>query len=182
MNKQHLTKPYMSGFPVSLLSKNSRLMQLKSLINMRATMKRRKTDTQTIDMFYIPPPPVTSDGGLACCRVEIARIMALSMKGRGREEIACKINKITGMVLSKYRLNQMSAESAEAHTPPLDQAVAFDVVTGTNALAEFFASKVGGKLVIGKETLDVNLAKKLRQLEELHREIKMIKRAIGESL
>lgn len=144
--------------------------------------RRRKTDTQTMDMFYVPPPPVTSDGGLACCRVEIARIMSLSMKGQDREEIACKISRITGRALSKYRLNQMCAESAEAHTPPLDQAVAFDVVTGTNALAEFFASKVGGKLVIGKEALDVNLAKKLRQLDELSKEIKMLKRVIGESL
>jgi len=181
MNKQHLTKQYMSDLPVNLLTGNPRSMQWKSLINVRTTMKRRKTDTQTMDMFYVPPPPVTSDGGLAC-RVEIARIMSLSMKGRDREEIACKISRMTGRAFSKFRLNQMSAESAQAHTPPLDQAIAFDVVTGANALAEFFASKVGGKLVIGKEALDVNLAKKLRQLDELSKEIKLLKRAIGETL
>ena len=133
MNKQYLIKPYMSGFPISLCE-NSNLMQWKPLIKLRNIMKRRKTDNQTIDMFYIPPPPVTSDGGLAC-RVEIARIMSLSMKGQDREEIASRISRMTGRTLSKHRLNQMTAESAEEHT---NQALAFQKICKEARLAYLF--------------------------------------------
>jgi hypothetical protein len=144
-------------------------------------MKRRKTDTQTIDMFYIPPPPVTCDRGLAC-RGEIAQIMSFTMKGRNREEIAHKVTRMTGVSLSIARLNQMCAPSAEGHTPPLDQAVAFDVATGNHALVEFFANKVGGRFVAGAESLDIHLAKKMRELNILSREIKELKRVIGGTL
>lgn len=139
----------------------------------------KKRDPNTIDMFdELPPSPVTEDGGLAC-RVEIAHLMSNSMKGQDRYEIACKMSRLTGRNVSKARLDQMSAESAEGHIPPFDQAIAFINATGSKALAEFFARKIGAKLVFGKEALDVNLAKKMRQLDELSKEIKDLKRAIG---
>ena len=142
-------------------------------------MMKHKGDNLTIDMFAeLPPAPVTEDGGLAC-RVEIAHLMSAAMRGQDRYEIACKMSKLLGRNVSKARLDQMSAESAEAHTPPFDWAVAFDAATGSNVLIEFHARKLGAKVVYGKEALDVKLAKKMRQLDELSKEIKTLKRVIG---
>ena len=140
----------------------------------------KKSDPLTIDMFEdLPPPPVTEDGGLAC-RVEIAHVMSNAMKGQDRYEVACKMSKLTGRNVSKSRLDQMSAESAEHHTPPFDWAIAFDIATGTNALAEFHARKVGARMVFGKEALDAKLGQLMRIKEENEKHIKALKKAMGE--
>ncbi len=142
----------------------------------------KKNDPLTIDMFEdLPPPPVTEDGGLAC-RVEIAHVMSNAMKGQDRYEVACRMSKLTGRNVSKARLDQMSAESAEHHTPPLDWAIAFDIATGTNALAEFHARKVGAKMVFGREALDAKLGQLLRGREDMDKKIKAVKKAMGEEL
>lgn len=76
----------------------------------------------------------------------------------------------------------MSAESAEHYTPPLDWAIAFDIATGTNALAEFHARKVGAKLIYGREALDAKLGQLLRSREDMDKKIKAVKKAMGEEV
>ena len=62
----------------------------------------------------------------------------------------------------------------------MDVAIAFDLATGGSALAEFFARKIGAKLVFGKEALDAKLGKLERIRDEAAKEIKRIKKAMGE--
>lgn len=143
-------------------------------------MKKQKRDINTIDMFdELPPTPVSGDGSLAC-RVEVAHIMSAAMKGQDRYEIASKMSRLTGRNVSKARLDNMSAESAEAHCPPFDWAIAFDIATGSNAMVEFFAKKVGAKLVFGREALDAKLGRLERMRDEATKEIKRLKKVMGE--
>ncbi|MCE7915842.1 MAG: hypothetical protein DYH15_14555 [Nitrosomonas sp. PRO4] len=138
----------------------------------------KKRDIFTLDMFLnMPPAPVTSPGGLSC-RVEIAHAMSDALRGHDRYDITEKMSKLLGRCITKHMLDAYTAQSREDHTPPYDTAIAFDAATGSTVLAELFAAKVGAKLIVGKEALDVELGKLERQQHECAQKIKALKRAM----
>ena len=140
----------------------------------------KKRDPLTIDMFAeLPPPPVTAAGGLSC-RAEIAHVMSDALKGHDRYEVVAKMSRLLGTDVKMSYFNNYTAESREDSIPTLDVAIAFDLATGSNALAEFFARKIGAKLVIGKEALYVKLGQLERMQDENAKQIKAIKKAMGE--
>lgn len=143
-------------------------------------MKKRR-DPYTLDLFEqeLPPAPVTTPGGLAC-RIEIAHAMSEALKGHDRYEIAAKMSKLLGRDISKHMLDAYTAESREDHIPPLDTAIAFDLATESNTLTEFAARKIGAKLSVGKEALDAKLGQLERIRDEAAKQIKQLKRIMGE--
>lgn len=140
-------------------------------------MKAR--DPHTIDMFLeLPPPPISAPGGLSC-RSEIAHIMSEALKGHDRYVIAAEMSKLLDREISKHMLDAYTAESREDHIPPLDTAIAFDLATESRVLGEFFARKIGAKLAVGKEALDAKLGQLERMRHETEKQIKAIKKAMG---
>lgn len=140
----------------------------------------QKRDIYSLDLFDdMPPAPVSAPGGLYC-RAEIAHVMSDALKNHDRFDVAAKMSKLLGREVSKHMLDAYTAESREDHIPPFDTAIAFDLAIGSSALAEFFAKKVGAKLVYGKEALDAKLGKLERVRDEAAKEIKRIKKAMGE--
>lgn len=141
---------------------------------------KNKRDNLTRDMFAeLPPAPVTAAGGLSC-RSEIAHAMSEAMKGYDRYEIAAKMSRLLDRDISKHMLDAYTAESREDHIPPLDTAIAFDLATESRVLAELFARKIGARLAVGKEALDAKLGQLLRNREETDKQIKVIKKIMGE--
>jgi hypothetical protein len=127
----------------------------------------------------MPPPPVSAPGGLSC-RAEIAHAMSDALKGHDRYEIAAKMSKLLGREISKHILDAYTAESREDHIPPLDTAIAFDLATESRVLAELFAHKIGAKLAVGKEAMDAKLGQLERMREEIARQIKIVKKNMGD--
>lgn len=127
----------------------------------------------------LPPAPVSAPGGLAC-RTEIAHIMSEALKGHDRYEVAAKMSRLLGRDVSKHMLDAYTAESREDHIPPFDTAIAFDLATNSNALTEFAAKKLGARLSVGKEALDAKLGQLERIRDEAAKQIKQLKRAMGE--
>jgi len=142
---------------------------------------KKKHDPYTLDLFEqeLPPAPVTTPGGLAC-RIEIAHAMSEALKDHDRYEIAAKMSKLLGRDISKHMLDAYTAESREDHIPPLDTAIAFDLATESNTLVEFSARKIGAKLSVGKEALDAKLGQLERIRDEAAKQIKQLKRIMGE--
>lgn len=140
----------------------------------------QKRDIYSLDLFDdMPPAPVSTPGGLSC-RAEIAHVMSDALKNHDRFDVAAKMSKLLGREISKHMLDAYTAESREDHIPPLDTAIAFDLAVGSSALAELFAKKVGAKLVFGREALDAKLGKLERIRDEAAKEIKRIKKAMGD--
>lgn len=138
----------------------------------------KKRDIYTIDMFLdLPPQPVSSAGGLSC-RDEIASVMSSACKGQDRDEITEKMSDLLGRTISSSVFNNYMAQSRCDAILPLDTAIAFDLATGSSALAAFFAEKIGAKIVIGKEALDVELGKLERQQYECSQRIRLLKKAM----
>ena len=106
--------------------------------------------------------------------------MSDALKNHDRFDIAAKMSKLLGREISKHMLDAYTAESREDHIPPLDTAIAFDLATETSALADLFARKVGAKLVFGKEALDAKLGQLERMRDEAAKQIKAIKKAMGD--
>lgn len=139
----------------------------------------KKRDLYTIDMFGMPPEPVSGPGGLSC-REEIAQVMSDAVKGKNRLDVVEDMSALLGRhVLPSVFNNYMSVSRPDA-IPPLDTAIAFDLATGSGALADFFAQKIGAKIVVGKEALDVELGKLERQQYECSQKIKILKKAMEE--
>ncbi len=140
----------------------------------------QKRDIYSLDLFDdMPPAPVSTPGGLSC-RAEIAHVMSDALKGHDRYEVVAKMSKLLGSDVKISYFNNYTAESRDDAIPSLDVAIAFDLATGGSALAEFFARKIGAKLVFGKEALDAKLGKLERIRDEAAKEIKRIKKAMGE--
>ncbi len=142
----------------------------------------QKRDIYSLDLFEdMPPAPVSTPGGLSC-RAEIASVMSDALKNHDRFDVAANMSKLLGREISKHMLDAYTAESREDHIPPLDTAIAFDRAVGSSALTELCARKVGAKLVFGKEAMDSKLGQLERMRDEAARQIKKIKKAMGEEL
>jgi hypothetical protein len=135
----------------------------------------KKHDTLTQDMFFDIPRPVTGNGSLSC-RKQIAATMSEALIGLDRYEVAAEMSKLLGRDISKSMLDAYTAESRENHTPPFDTAIAFDMVTGKGfLLANLYASKLGAKVLIGREALDAEIGRLQREKEENTRHLNALK-------
>ena len=105
--------------------------------------------------------------------------MSDALIGHDRYEIAAKMSKLLDREISKHMLDAYTAESREDHIPPFDTAIAFDLPIESRVLAELFASKIGAKMAVGKEALDAKLGKLERMRDEMTKQIKLVRRAMG---
>lgn len=141
---------------------------------------RRFKDNATGDLFMVPRSVGNLPGSLAC-RVEIAHCMSDALHGLDRHDVATQISRLTGREFSKHMLDAYTAESRETHIPPIDTAIAFDMATGGLNMLNFYAAKLGAVVLVGKESLDAKIGKLERQKEDAARQIKEIKRMMGET-
>lgn len=122
----------------------------------------------------------SAPGSLAC-RAEIAAAVSAALKGLDRYDIATSMIRLLGRDISKHMLDAYTAESREDHIPPLDTAIAFDLATGAHTLVNLYASKVGARVAVGKEALDTKLGQLERIRDDAAKQIKQIKRVMGEA-
>jgi hypothetical protein len=89
------------------------------------------------------------------------------------------MSRLLNREISKFMLDAYTAESREDHIPPLDTAIAFDIATESQTLANLAAAKIGARLLIGKDALHAELGKLERMRDEAAQQIKQIKRVMG---
>jgi hypothetical protein len=140
----------------------------------------RFRDTHTPDMFELLPPQAATAAGSLACRAEIAHAMSDALKGLDRYEVAYRMSRLLGREVSKFMLDAYTAESREDHIPPLDTAIAFDLATEAHTLVNLYAGKVGARVSVGKDAMDAKLGQLERVRDEVAKQIKHIKRLMGE--
>ena len=139
-------------------------------------------DTLTLDLFEVPVPTAPMPGALNFNRVLHHLISdILKSSTRSRVEIAARMVELTGdATISHHSLNAWSAESREGWRFPLEYLPAFEVACETTVLTAWIASVRGGKVLLGKDSLDAEIGKLERLKEDAARKIKQLKHAIGE--
>lgn len=126
------------------------------------------------------PQPVAPYAGALACRTQIAHVMSGALKGHDRFEVTAEIAKLLGRDFSKHILDNYTAESREDTIPPIDVAIAFDMATGGYALLNFYAEKLGARVAVGKENLNWQLGKLEKMRDDVAKQIKQVKQALGE--
>ena len=139
-----------------------------------------REDKLTLDMFDIPAPAPTTPGSLNISR-EVAHLMsdALRRCPHDRIEVAARMTRILGKEVSLSMLNAYTAESRETHIPPLDKAIAFDIATEGHALSNYFAGKLGGRVLFGKDALLGELGRLEQECNDINLKRKRIKKLLG---
>lgn len=143
---------------------------------------RRVKDVLTLDLFAIPQAAPQTPGSMDCA-AEIAHVMSQALKEceYDRYEVVARMSRLLGREITLHMLNAYTSESRETHIPRFDVAIAFDAATGGNALADFHAAKLGGRVVMGADALAVELNKITKMQQKLKEEEQAIKAIIGRS-
>lgn len=144
---------------------------------------RRLTDNLTGDIFASVPQAHPKTPGAWRFRGEIAHIMGEAIKAcnKDRYQIAADMSRLMGREISANTLDKYTSEASEDHIPNLETAIAFDAATEQTALASLFASKLGCRVLPGKDSLLVELARLDQMRGDIAKQEKAIKRILGAS-
>lgn len=144
---------------------------------------RRIVDTLSGDLFASVPKAHPMTPGAWRFRAEIAHVMGEAIKGchKDRYQIAADMSRLLGREVSVNTLDKYTSEASEDHIPNLETAIAFDAATEQMALANLFAGKLGCRVLPGKDSLLVELARLEQMKGEITRQEKVIKRVLGEN-
>lgn len=142
----------------------------------------RRADTLTLDLFDVPAPRPSYPGSLNF-NLPIRHVLSDILKSspKSRSEVASQMAELTGDHISIHSINAWTAESRDVHRFPLEYLAAFEVASETTALTAWIASVRGGKVLMGKEALDAEIGKLERLRDEATKQIKQLKRAMGEA-
>lgn len=141
----------------------------------------RVKDTYTIDLFDIPEPAETTEGSLDH-RISVCNLLSELLKEcpLDRHQIACEMSRLEGRTVSKYMLDAWSSGSREDHNIPFYQVLVLEEVCSSHKLTDWHVSMRGGKVSYGKDVLEGELGKLEIMKEEVARQIKEIKKVLGE--
>ncbi|MDO8414170.1 MAG: hypothetical protein Q7S51_10325 [Gallionellaceae bacterium] len=142
---------------------------------------RRMVDTLTGDLFASIPQAYPLTPGAWRFRGEIAHVMGEAIKAcsKDRYQIAADMSRLLAREVSVNTLDKYTSEASEDHIPNLETAIAFDAATEQTTLASLFASKLGCRVLPGKESLMAELGRLGHMKNEIAKQEKAIKHVLG---
>lgn len=144
---------------------------------------KRIVDTLSGDLFASIPQAYPMLPGAWNFRIEIAHVMgdAIRTASKDRYQIAADMGRLLGREVSVNTLDKYTSEAAEGHHPSLETAIAFDAATGALALLSMYATKLGCRVLPGKEGLLAELGRLEQMKGEIAKQERAIKRVLGEA-
>jgi len=141
---------------------------------------KKIVDTLSGDLFASIPQAYPMLPGAWNFRIEIAHVMGESIKAasKDRYSIAADMSRLLGREVSSNMLDKYTSEAAEGHHPSLEVAIAFDAATEQMGLLGMYASKLGAKVLPGKDALLAELGRLEQMKGEIARSERAIKRVL----
>lgn len=132
-------------------------------------------------MFQVPMPADPLPGSMDY-RAEIAHLVGEALKSADgdRYAVAAAMSRLTGHDVSKYMLDAWSSEARDSYNMPFYQAPVLESACNTLILSSWLAEKRGGRLLVGKDALAAELAKLERAKEQAAKQIRELKRLMGD--
>lgn len=142
---------------------------------------RGAKDSLTGDLFEVPVPAATLPGSMDY-GLAVRRLMSDAIKASpyNTAQIATRMSELTGQNITEHQLHAWTAPSREAWRAPIEFIPAFEVAAETTVFAAWLASVRGGRLLIGRETLNAELGRLERLRDEAAKKIKQLKTVMGE--
>lgn len=152
-----------------------------SIYGLLSDMPKRR-DQLTPDLFAVPAPveqlPGSLDFGLAVRRMVSNAIKA---SPHTAAQIAAHMSELTGQTITEHMIHSWSAPSREGWRFPLEYLPAFEVACETHAISGWIAATRGGRLLIGRDALNADLGRLERMRDEVSRDIRDMKKFLGET-
>lgn len=141
---------------------------------------RRIADTLTGDLFADIPQAHPMTPGAWSFRREISLAMGDAVRtcDKDRYQIAADMSRLLGREISVNTLDKYTSEAAADHIPNLETAIAFDAATGQTTLASLFASKLGCRVLPGKDSLFAELGRLEQMKGAIARQERQIKKLL----
>lgn len=138
-------------------------------------------DPQTADLFEIPVAADPIPSGMDY-RAQVSTLVSCMLKEAhgDRHEIAAQMSRLTGREISKAMLDGYTSESREAFNLPLWLMPVLEEVCVSTRLSHWMAQVRGAKILFGKDALTAELGKMEKIKENANKQIRLLKKAIGE--
>lgn len=144
-------------------------------------MARRRGDSQTQDLFEVPqaaaPVPASMD-----YRLQVSELVShvLDETDGDRYEIASRCSRLSGKDVSKYMLDAYSSGAREEYNVPFWLVPVLESACETHEITNWLVGVRGGRLLIGRDALNAELGKLERIREQAGRQIRELKKRMGE--
>ncbi len=141
----------------------------------------RRPDTRTGDLFAVPEPVAALPGAMDY-GLQIRRLLADAIKASSLNtfQIVARMSELTGATITEHQLHAWTAPSREGWRFPLEYLPAFEAAAETHTITAWLASTRGGRLLVGRESLNAELGRLERMRDEAGRKIKQLKNVMGE--
>lgn len=142
---------------------------------------RRPSDPLTMDLFEVPVPVRPTPGALAIGPALRGLLSDLLKRSpMSRHEVAARMSELTGESISKHQLDAWTAESREGWRFPVEYLPALEEALQTHEVTAWIADLRGARLSVGREALEAQLGKVTQMRDELARQERALKKALGE--
>lgn len=146
---------------------------------------RRHRDSLTPDLFSVPRPAAPIPASMDF-RVQLTALVShvlhlAAQAGKDRYQVAAEMSRLTGKEVSKYMLDAYSSEAREEFNLPFYLVPALETVCDTHLITDWLVEVRGGRLLIGRESLDAERGRLEKVRDEAARKIREIKRMTGEA-
>ena len=140
---------------------------------------RRALEEATPDLFAVPVPAPSSDG-TQDWRAEVSGLVSdmladAAIAGKDRHDIAAQMSRLTGHEISKAMLDGYSSPARDTFNLPMPWAPVLEACCESHALGAWFASKRGGRLLIGAEAINAEIGRLQRVADEAARKMRELK-------
>lgn len=144
-------------------------------------MSRRNRDTATLDLFEVPRAAAPVPAGLDY-RATVAALVGQMLKDADgdRYEIAGRMSRLTGTDVTKYMLDAYSSEARDTFNLPFWLVAALEEACQSHLLTNWLTGVRGGRLLIGRDSLNAELGKLERLRDEAGKKIRQLKAVMGE--
>lgn len=142
---------------------------------------KRASDTLTGDLFDVPVPVQPAPGAL-CIGSALRGLLSelLKQSPQSRHQVAARMSELTGETITKHQLDSWTAESREGWRFPLEYLPALEEALQTHNLTAWIADLRGARLSVGREALEAQLGRVSQLRDELARQERAIKKALGD--
>lgn len=142
-------------------------------------MKRQSGIPANLDLFDIPQRPAPQPGSMdfrASVSEQVSNMLAVAHQaGLDRHEVASRASRLTGRDVTKNMLDGYTSPAREEFNIPLWLAPPLEVVCSSTLLASWYAGVHGGKMLVGAETLDAEIGRLTREMEQSSEKLRTLK-------
>ncbi len=141
----------------------------------------KSKDSRTTDMFDIPRPAGGLQGSMDYSATVSGLVSRILKDAEGdRYDIAARMSRLADKEVTKHMLDAYASESRDHHNMPFYLVPVLESACSSYELTNWLADVRGGRLLVGRDVLHARLGKMERMKEAMAREIRNLKKHMGE--